>query len=198
MSGIKSPITDVLAKLTTMQVINMDNQSTSLFARVWNDQFNKFDSGDHEAFPLPAAFVEVINPSEYNRIGCGFDVSDIVFRIHIGHWLADSADGTFGQDLGIFDLRDNIVSLLSNFEPTGCGALVHVTDQQNYNHKSVYVYEIDFKCHFIDSKGSPYDPVSGKYIDSTPPTDLEIDVEKVNNIPGFSILGIGEYRIPKI
>lgn len=196
MAGVKQPIADILGKLTTLQVINQDNKTMDLFSRVWNDQFKKFDEGRHEAFPLPAAFVEVVNPANYDRIGIGFDASDIIFRVHLGHWFTDASDGTFAQDLAIFDLRDKVISLLSNFQPTACGSLVHIADQQDYQHSGVYVYEIDFKCHFIDSKGSPYDPSAGKYIDSTPPTDLEIDVTKVDSIPREVPLGIGVYRIP--
>jgi hypothetical protein len=196
MAGIKQPIVDILAKLTTVQVVNQDNQTVNLFARVWNDQFRKFDEGQLEAFPLPSAFVEVVNPSDYNRIGGGFDASDIIFKIHIGHWFMDAADGTFEQDLDIIDLRDKVISLLSNYQPKACGSLVHISDQQDYQHKSVYVYEIEFKCHFIDSKGSPYDPAAGKYIDSVPPTDLEIDIIPVDNIPGVFNLDSGFYRIP--
>jgi hypothetical protein len=196
MAGILVPITDVLTKLGTLDVINMDGTTGKLFARTWNDQFRNQEEGDIEAFPLPAAYVEILNPASFQRIGVGFDAGDIIVRIHAGHWQADAGDGTFAQDLNIFSLRDKIVKLISNFKPTGCGLLVHIGDGQNYDHKNVYVYEIDFTCHFIDSKASPYDPDAGKYINSTPPTGLEIDVDKVDSIAGQVNMGLGAFRIP--
>lgn len=197
MPGIKQPIQDILAKLSTLQFLNQDNQTVALFARIFNDQYKKLDKGEIQTFPLPAGFLQVLNPLNLKRIGAGFDAADVIFRIHLGHWFTDAMDGTFEQDLPIFDLRDQVVALLSDFQPSGCGLLMHTADNQNYEHTNVYVYELDFNCHFIDSKGSPYDPASTVYKDSIPPTGIEIDVTKTASLSG-QIPGMqGEFRIPQ-
>lgn len=196
MAGIKQPLQDILTQLTTLQVINQDKQTVPLFARMWNNQFKRLEAGELEAIPLPSAFVEKLNPDNYTRIGIGFDAADIIFRIHVGHWFVDATDGTFEQDLAIYDLRDRVVALLSDYKPTGCGRMLRIAENQDYDYKRVNVYEIDFKTHFIDSKGSKYDPSSTYFADSTPPTGLEIDIIPVDSIAGERLTNNGQFRIP--
>lgn len=180
-----------------MPVTNQDEQPVTLFTRIFNDQYKKLDKGEIEAFPLPAGFLEVLNPANFQRIGAGVDASDVTFRIHLGHWFTDAADGTFEQDLPIFDLRDQLIALLSGYQPTACSVLMHIADHQNYQHTNVYVFEIDFICHFLDSTGSNYDPASTKYTVSGAPTPAVITpsvVEDIINVvpaPGKAV-----YRIP--
>lgn len=182
MSGIKQPIQDVLTRLATIQVQNNELVTVPLYTRIFNNQPNRQREGKIQAYQLPAAFVEVIKPEKFNRLLNGVSESDIVFRIHLQHQFTDAQDGTFDQDLLIFDLRDLVIASLSDFRPTACGNLMLLYEGQDYDHDDVYVYLIEFTCSFIDSKGSPYDPGSGKYINSTPPTDLDLTVELVDEI----------------
>jgi len=71
--------------------------------------------------------------------------------------------------------------LLALYQPTACGPMVCVAEDQQYDHKNIYHWTLDFICHFIDSKGSWYDPAAGKYIYSTPPTGLDIEVSDISN-----------------
>lgn len=177
MPGIKQPLQDVMSRLTTLQVQNQDYQFVSLYTRIFNNQIKRQREGKEYAIPLPACFVEVIAPDTFDRIGNGFSESDLVFRLHLVHWFTDAQDGTFEQDLIIFDLRDSVIALMSNFRPTACNELFLISESQDYDHDDVYVYLLEFKCGFIDSKGSPYD--TGRtdiYIDKAPPTDLNLTV----------------------
>lgn len=182
MSGIKAPIQDILQKLATLQVVNLDAQTVNVYARIFNNQIRKGKSGDY-AFPLPTAFIEVIAPSNYNRLLNGVSEADIIFRIHLCHWFTDAQDGTFEQDLAIFDLRDNVIALLSNYRPTGCGNLCLTAESQDYDHDDIYVYQIDFTTGFIDSKGSPFDIGRTDYQNSTPPTGL---VDNISYVPALT------------
>jgi hypothetical protein len=175
MAAILQPIQDILTKLATMQVVNGDGQTVNLHTRVWNNQLRFEHEGKLYNFPKPAAFLEVINEAQYNELGIGFQSCDVGFRVHIIHEYYN-ADGTFEQDLTIFALRDAVVALLSHYTPTACGPMVRTHETQEYDHDNIYHYVIDFVTHFIDSKGSKYDPATGKYIDYGPPTNLNLVV----------------------
>lgn len=172
MAGIKAPIQDILTRLSTLTPLNQDNLTPPLYARMWNNQLKDQAEGKTYSFPFPCSFLELINPTNYNRLGNGIDESDVVWRIHLAHEQLDAMDGTFEQDLTIFDLRDSIVALLSGFKPTGCGSMVRIHEEQDYNHDNIYHYMIDFICGFIDSKGSPFDTGRTDYRDSIPPQIL--------------------------
>ncbi|KAA2242815.1 hypothetical protein F0L74_09815 [Chitinophaga agrisoli] len=191
MAGIKQPIQDLMNRLREIPELQ--------YVRVWNNQIQSRKQGQHYDYPTPAAFVEVINSPVWEEIGMGFQGADLGVTIHLEHEYYDAQDGTFEQDLIVFDLRDKIVAKLSLYEATACGPLVKTGESQSYDHDNVYEYTIDFACHFIDSKGSPYDPDAGKFIDKTPPTGLQVVVNEVNSIVGRENTPIHDitFKIPQ-
>jgi len=189
MSGILPVITDLLAKLATIQVVNQDGQTVPLYSHVWNNQLVYAEDGKGYSWPRPAAFIEIVSPATYETIGLGFRSADLGIRIHLIHDFYNS-EGTYGQDLTIFDLRDKIVSAhnvnpnvqsgLSQYCPTACGAMNCIAESQDYDHGNLYHYICEFITNFTDSKGSKYDPTNGQFIEElTPDLDLQVDlVEK--------------------
>lgn len=162
MAGIKDAITDLLAKLQT---------SSISFARVWNNQLEYIEAQQIEAIPFPCAFVEVASPSDYAQLAFGVTVSDIVFRVHVCAVEMDAADGTIGQNLSIFTLRDEIIALLTGFQLSGCSSLMKTSESQDYAHTNIYHYILEFTCSFIDNKGDSRQSET----ESIPPTVLEIN-----------------------
>lgn len=177
MAGIKQPIQDILARLASISVQNQDLETVPLYTRVFNNQIKRLRDGKIQAFPLPAAFVEVLAPENYNRLLNGFSEADLAFRIHLCHWFTDAQDGTYDQDLLIFDLRDQVIACLSNYRPTACGNLVLLAEMQHDDHDDIYVMLIDFKTNFIDSKGSPYDDCRTEYFFHEPPTTITLNAQ---------------------
>lgn len=172
MAGIKQPILDVMTRLATITDFKT--------VRIWNNHVKYMEKGKLYAFPLPAVFVEVVNAPVYEVLGLGFQTSDIAFNIHIIHEFYDAEDGSFEQDLVVFDLRDKVIHALTLFEPTACGPLVLKSETQDYDHNNVYHYTPSFAVNFIDSKGSKYDPAYGNYVDKNPPTGLDVTATKEN------------------
>ena len=156
MAGIKAPIVDIINKLKTLQLPNNAGNSPGLYSAVWNEQLQRLEEGESYPFNLPAAFVELLMSNNYQQLGSGITASDLTFRIHLAMEQIDAGDGDLDQNLTIFEYRDAIVDLLTHFEPTACSMLMHVNNEQDYGHNNVYVYLIDFTCHFIDDKGSRY------------------------------------------
>ena len=161
MAGISEAINSIMAKVAT---------GTIDFVRVWNNQFQFMEESAIEAFPMPCCFIEVSGPSE--SLGLGFTAAELAVRVHIGATEYDSAQGTIGQNLSIFALRDEVKQLLTYFEATGCSGLQFVNEEQDYTHTNVYHYIMDFKCSHIDDKG---DKTVGQTTGG-PPTELELIV----------------------
>lgn len=178
MAGIKQPLQDLLAKLTTLQVVNGDGSTVNLYTRVWNNQIRYEADGTLYNFPKPAVFIEVVSPATFEILGQGYRSSDISFRIHLTHENYNN-EGTFEQDLLIFSLRDSVIALLTGYRPTNCGPLNAMSEQQDFEHSNVYHYIIDFVTNFTDTVGSKLDSEHpDKYIDSVPPTVPVITVTK--------------------
>lgn len=182
MSGILAPIQDLLARLSALQVVNGDGVTVSLYARIWNNQIKREESGKDYSLPSPAAFVEVINSPQYGELGSGFQSADLGFKIHLFRVFFNQ-DGTLEQDLEIFGFRDQVVQSLNLYNPTACGPMTKTSETQEYDHKNAYHYILDFVCNFIDSTGSPFDTFPGDYIDSIPPTTLQDNIMVANALP---------------
>lgn len=181
MAGIKEPIQDILTKLSAIQVVDMDRQTNNLYSRIWNNQLLDMKEGSGYVFQRPAAFLEIMNPCTYEVIGLGFRSADLGVRIHLIHDFVNQ-DGTFEQDLQIFELRDTLIDALSGYCPTACSPLNCIREEQEYSHDNLYHYVLDFVCNFTDSKGSDYDPAKGKIIEEIIP-NLDLEVNKVDSNP---------------
>lgn len=195
MSGIVAPLRDILTRLSGLQVTNGDGNTVGLYARVWNNQIRYEENGELYDFPKPAAFVEIASPVQFKLLGEGYRTADIAFRIHLSHEHYNS-EGTFEQDLQIFDLRDKVIGWLTNWYLTGCTPLVSIGEDQDYEHRNTYHYVVEFVCNFIDDKGSKDDPAKWDAFQYTvDPVDPILDVA-VETTVGGQTQGFG-YVIPK-
>lgn len=194
MAGIVQPIKDILAALTTINVINQDGYSVPLYTRVWNNQIKSEEEGKLYDFPKPAAFVEIVSPITYIEAGMNFLNTDININVHLVHEYYN-LDGTYEQDLVIYNLRDAVIRLLNSFTPTACSNMTCNGERMNYDHDNLYHYILSFDCNYMDSKGSPWDPGAGIYIDSVPPTVLQMNVA-ITTTPIFDALTL-PYKISK-
>lgn len=154
MAGIKEPIQDILSKLTDL----------GYYARIWNNQIDHMKDGSSYVFQMPAIFVEIINDVSYEILGEGFRSADLGIRFHLAHELLNT-EGSYEQDLEIFDLRDKIVREFTQYCPTNCGQMNCVREGQDPDHDNVYHYVMEYVCNFIDTKGSPYDEDNQKKIE---------------------------------
>lgn len=194
MAGIKEPLQDILARLATLDVTNGDGNTVKVLSRVFNNQIERERNSELYNYPKPAAFVEIVSPIGWDEIGGNFLQADLGITIHIVTELYNT-EGTLDQNLIVYDLRDQIVALLSQYKPTGCGLMRLMDETPDYDADNVNHYKLTFTCNFIDSKASPYDPPRGLYVESEPPTDLQINVTKEDN-PIFTPIP-QPYKIPQ-
>jgi hypothetical protein len=170
MATLRGIITEVLTTLETITDFK--------WVKVWNNQLNRMDDQSGLSLPFPACYIELV-PQEYLPLAFGFSTSDLVWRVHICHHQLDAGNGNFDQNLDVYDLRDKVKNLLTLYKPTNCGSWISDGEEQDYEHDMVYHYILQFKCAFIDTKGSPYDPEYGTYIEKQPPTDLDVTYEEI-------------------
>ena len=134
------------------------------------------EEGAIETFPFPCTFIEVQMPEDHAQLGGGITDSTVTFKIHIGSVEYDAQDGTLEENKTIFAYRDDVVAALTHYQPTGCGRLMKIREQQDYEHTNVYHYIIEFQCAFIDTTGAEAE------FFKEGPTDLGVIVTKVNFI----------------
>lgn len=147
MAGVKGAILSIMQQLQSVTGLQ--------HIRVWNNQVS--DEGDAKMydFPKPAAFVEARIPTDHMPLGGGFSQSDIVFVIHIVHEQFDAGDGTFEQNLDVYDLKAAVNAKLTNFKPTQCGWLMRAREIPDSNHNNIYHYQIEYLTGLIDTEGVP-------------------------------------------
>lgn len=146
MAGISNVYQDLKAKIT--------EATASGFVHIWNNQLEQLADGDTYAFPFPCYFIEIQAPTPYDPIGQGYSVGELIVKIHIGHEEYDAGNGNYEENVNIFTLRDRVINKLNNYQPVACSSLMKIAEAQDFVHTNIYHYVIDFKCAFVDSKGS--------------------------------------------
>ena len=152
-------IRELLARLKTITELQT--------VTVWNNQFEYIEDGSSYSFAMPCAFVEVNFPDGFRDLACNYQETDVEIRIHIGQDYYNGVN--IDENLSIFDLRDLVVKSMSHFQTTKSGLLVKINEGQDFDHRNVYHYTIDFKTQWIDETA-----VKGTF-ESTPPTGLIIN-----------------------
>ena len=152
-------------------------QTCALPICMFNDQFTLDESGRLDGITWPAAFVEIASVNDYNPLLGGFSSGVLTWRIHIGHEQYDDGLGNFDQNLDVFDLKSKVVKALTGFKPTASGTFMKTGEAQDYGHKAIYHYIVDFTAEFIDGDGKPTNTIQ-----FGPPIDLVINV----TIPDFN------------
>jgi len=198
MAAIKDALTDIITKLKAMP--DATGAPVLQYVSVFNNQKKQLERGEVEAIPLPCCLVEMVKPIHWVMIGSRLKQADVTWKLHLEMEQLDAGDGTMEQNLDVFDqLRDEVITWLTGFRPSGCGSMVAIEDEPDYEHTNLYEFIVSFKCAAIDSKGSPYDPAKPKYTYTTPPLALEVDTT-LSHDPGGDgkqIQNKGEYIIPE-
>jgi len=146
MAGISQVYQDLKAKISTA--------TGSGFVHIWNNQLEQLAEGKTYAFPFPCYFIEVMPPTQYDPIGRGYATGELTIKIHIGHEEYDAFNGNYEENVNVFTLRDGIINALNSYQPIACSSLMKISETQDYVHTNIYHYVIEFKCAFIDSRGS--------------------------------------------
>lgn len=168
--ALKVTIQAILAHLATINVVTADAVTVPLFARLWNNQVDYVKQGQLQVFQTPAVFLEWIT-NEGGNMGQNYNGNDVTLRFHLVHQNYNT-EGSFEQDLVIFDLRDTVCALLNRHKYIHLSPLQKVTESQDTSHDNVYHYIIDYNTHFVDTLD---DAISEPLTVSVPPLTIRLD-----------------------
>lgn len=156
------------------------------FVRTWNSQLDHTRQADDYSFRCPAAFVEIVSPSEYEALPAGFTTSDIAVLVHIIHEhynaIPEDSDPAMEEDEVVFGLRDKVIAAFVMKHLPGTGPMTLSAETQDYDHDNLYHYQVLFKASFIDDTASIWN--TGVVIKKDPPTNLELNIQVVPSIQG--------------
>lgn len=147
------------------------------FCQTWNNQVNHLRQAESDmyGFPMPAAFIEIMNEEPIEQLGAGYQYIPLTVRIHILHEFLNATDtdnGILDNDMTIFELRDSCYKALNKFLPPGCVELTRSTETQDFEHDNVYHFIQDYKSNFVDATRE--EPIG--YRLKPAPTDYSADV----------------------
>lgn len=181
-SALKTAISEIIVKLQSVQ--SGSNGPLFQLVAVHNNQIERGFTGEGYNFPMPACFIEY-KPEKNETYGMGVTWCNMHWKIHIAHQQLDAGDGTMDQNLDVIDVRDKVMTaMMVKFRPSNCGNMFLVDEDQDTNHTNLYHYVIEFKCGFLDTKGSPFDSgdiITGQFSDVEVDRDDALDVPKYEN-----------------
>jgi hypothetical protein len=121
------------------------------FVDIWNNQLELEQQNVQYSFPMPACFIEIVNPGEPKQLGDGVQLYDpLLIRLHIIHNQLDAGNGTFERNLDVFDLTDKTFKHMQGFEPDKASAFFRVNDERDYLHTNIYHFIQDYKTTYLD------------------------------------------------
>ena len=130
---------------------NLKNITKAKYFNVWNNQVEYMNKGDEWQFPLPAIFIEIENPQDKDQLIGGTTTTTLRCVFHIVYEFYNGQDATFEQNLGVFGIRDELVSLFYFFIPSSCGAMQFISESQDYNHNNITHYTVIFNMQYIEN-----------------------------------------------
>lgn len=195
-----------LALFLRLQTIKNDDGSDT-FKKIakWNNQLVLLmneEGARVNLFELPAIFI-AFDTSSITQLGNGVQLYDpLDFEVHILDWQIDAENGTFEQNLRIFDLKQKVYQCLQKFQPgftdeeDPAGSCIRISEQEDNNHNGVYHFIQKYRTTFVDN--SMAEPVGGVEWEPVPmplelnlSTQAKIDLAKPYN-PSIQYLLINE------
>lgn len=155
--------------------------------RMWNNQLQRILEGKMNLFDCPAVFIEFITAeTNKNSMGGGVQIfSPVIFKLHILHKQLDAGDGTFDQNLDVYDFKDLVYKKVAKFQPgildntNPIGSCERTSEEQDYAHHFVYHYIQTYQTSFVDFGAE--EPVNG--VEWSPiPMALQLDITKAEVI----------------
>ena len=138
------------------------------YVQKWNNQLERImkDGGANmQMFPMPAVFPAFIT-NEIMQLGEGVQLYDpFDFELHFLDWQLDTGDGSFEQNLQIYDLIKRVHKIMQKFQPglKNCddlaGSCIRVGEQEDNNHNGVTHFIVKYRTTFVDN--SLQEPVDG-------------------------------------
>jgi hypothetical protein len=149
------------------------------YVQKWNNQLARImkeGGAGMQMFPMPAVF-PAFNTSSIMQLGEGVQMYDpFEFELHVLDWQIDAGDGSFEQNLEVYDLVKRIQKKVQKFQPgltnpaDLMGSCIRVGETEDNDHNGVTHFIIRYRTAFVDD--NLQEPVDG--LDSV---DLSCEVQ---------------------
>ena len=175
---------DIKSQLLTLQ---SGGQPIIKYITRWNNQLELLydeNGAKVEAFLMPAVFIS-FKASEIMQLAQGVQlIENMIIDLHILDWQIDATDGTMEQNLHIYDLKEQIYSVMNKFKVNtttdSAGTFMRIAEEDDDKHMAVYHFVQRYKTSYVNN--SLQEPVGG--IPSTTPMPIEADVRVKNSGDG--------------
>jgi hypothetical protein len=176
---MKQLITDLKAKLTSINVVTADGITTPLFTILWNNQIEYLKQGQTLALPNLCAFIEIIVDSSNAVGGRSYNVeSDLSINIHLLH-THYSTESMHDENLLVYDFRKLVMDKLYDFKANNMVATFDkVGETMDFEHDNLYHYVLNYKTRIREQINT-----SGIFTLSVPPVSLQINLNNKQILP---------------
>lgn len=171
-----------------------DGSNTFKTIRKWNNQLELLMTEEGARIYMythPAIFI-AFNTSVIQQLGNGIQLYDpLFFDIHIMDWQLDAGDGTFEQNLTVYDLKKKVYKALQKLQPgltdesDPAGSCIRIAEEEDNNHRGVTHYIQKYKTTWVDNDLS--EPVGGvEWVPDPMPVQIDMsDQETVGQASAY-------------
>lgn len=124
-------------------------------------------------FPMPAVFF-AFKTAEIMQGGEGVQIYDpLDFELHILDWMLDAADGTFEENLEIFDISEKVWTNMQKFRPGNLtddnnpgSSCIRVGEEEDNDHRGISHFIQRYRTTYVDNGmqepvgGDTYNPIA--------------------------------------
>lgn len=136
------------------------------FVAMWNNQFDRMQSGEDYSVQLPALFPEFPMDAQCDVVGNNVRVFDpLVLRFHLIDNRIDNMDGTEEENFAVFTLKQKVKATFQLFKCNGSSSFNCTGESGDNDHNNLYHFITDFTTTWVDQQDSL--PVGGSL--DTPP-----------------------------
>ena len=174
---MKQLFREIYDQLSTLK----DLQNNPAYIRMWNNQLQLLEDGKMEMFQTPALFIEFVTANTNTLVGGeGVQLYEPLYiNIHVLYWQMDASgaltgDGTFEQNLDVFDFKQTVYRTLQKFKTTKGVSMVRVSEKQDYEHAGVYHFIQSYVTNWVDELMQ--EPVDGG--ETIPPLALQLNLTR--------------------
>jgi len=181
--GLKQGITELIAALSTVEVITPDLETVNLFVQMYNNQPERKSEGNGYTYQTPALFIEP-QLSEGQPIGGGATKYECVIRLLLECTLMND-EGSLDQNLIVIDTKDKIHRVMNGLKVYGFSPFYSNGMTFDTQHGNMYLMAMEYKSYFVDMTGTSGDVFNtGLITDSI--TGVVVDGEFTIGGPGLS------------
>jgi hypothetical protein len=115
-----------------------DNVTALDTVGMFNNQFEKLETGEEESFALPSVFIQFLD-FVYTNKGAGVQQFSGTVRLHFGF------ESYLAEDLTVWDITQTVNQQLHGWNPDSCGAMERIGMTMDSDFSNVSIQIVDYR-----------------------------------------------------